>query len=88
MCAKCGLNCKHELDWPGDAFFQIEYRNNILWAFDRDTAIVLLKYIASEDRDRHRYGHRMLFLMKVPSMFLSKKARETVVKKLSAVLGG
>ena len=86
LCAKCGLNCKHELDWPGDAFFQIEYRNNVLWAFDRDIASELLEYIASQDRDRHRFRHH-LFLMKIPSVFLSKKARETVVKKLAAVLG-
>ena len=84
-CAKCGLQITHHLDWPTDAFFQIEFWGNVLWAFDRESASELLTYIASEDRTRQNFVYKS-FLMEIPTVFLTRKARETVVKKLAAVL--
>lgn len=84
-CAACGLSSRHDLDWPNDAFFQIEYRNGILWAFNRDSANELLAYIGSEDRSRDNFTYRH-FLMKIPAAFLISKAREAVVKKLKTAL--
>lgn len=84
-CAACGLNRKHDLVWPNDAFFQIEYRGSILWAFNRDSASELQTYIESEDRNRQNFTYSN-FLMKIPTVFLTKKARGAVVRKLTAVL--
>ena len=85
LCDACGLNRKHDLDWPNDAFYQIEYRNSVLWAFNRDSASELLTYIESEDRTRQNFTYSN-FLMKIPTVFLTKKARGTVAKRLTAVL--
>ena len=86
-CMSCGYLRKHVLDWPENAYFQIEHRGDVLWAFDRETAVVLRDYIASNMRSRRgqRYSG---FLRKVPKQFLSAKARPVLGKKLTARLHG
>ncbi|NHK27055.1 hypothetical protein FF098_003945 [Parvularcula flava] len=84
-CPACGLRRKHLLDWPHDALFQIEHRGKLLWAFTRDHALELLDYVRSESRSRGQYRHKV-FLMKVPTHFLTAKARDDVSKKLEALL--
>lgn len=81
-CQSCSLRRKHILDWPQDAYYQIEYRGEILWAFNKSTAHALLKYIESDERQLgiDGYGH---FLFKIPTVFKSKKARDHIVKKFS-----
>ena len=85
VCRACGHQSKTTLDWPNDAWFQILYRNQILWAFNRDMAVELLSYIADTNRTREGRKYRS-FLMKVPSQFLTAKARDTVVKRWTARL--
>ena len=96
-CSACGSRGKHVISWPGDAFFQIEFRGRNLWAFDRSTALRLLKYISSTEREkgitgvalsRVRLGFRSehWFLRKVPGHFLTAKARPTIVRRLRKIL--
>lgn len=84
-CNACGLRARHCLDWPNDARFKIEYRGQVLWAFHRESAQDLRRYLASDDRDREGYRWAS-FLLHVPSVFLSAKAREGIVKRLDRVL--
>ncbi len=84
-CVNCGLRRKHNLVWPKDAYFQIQYKQQRLWAFDRECAAELLSFIGSKDRDRTKYKYR-LFLLKVPAHFLTKNARDVIAKRLSAKL--
>ena len=83
-CDACGLNRKHDLDWPNDAFYQIEYRNSVLWAFNRDSASELLTYIESETESGKTSVQQLPD--EIPAEFLTRKARGTVVKRLTAVL--
>ena len=87
VCKSCGYREKKKLVWPNDAFFQIAYKSQVLWAFDRDSTMSLRDFIASTHRDRrnHRY---QLFLRHIPSHFLAKHAREPVVKKLASLIEG
>lgn len=85
VCENCAGRYKHQLTWPDDAFYQLDHRGQILWAFNNESATELRDYIASEERDRHQYRYG-LFLMKVPGTFLTKKARSPVVKKLDELL--
>lgn len=80
-CKSCALRRKHELDWPNDAFFQISYRNSVLWAFDRGHAVEVLAFVESTDRapSNHRFARS---LRKIPTHFLASKARATVAKRL------
>jgi len=84
-CGSCHLRRKHVLNWPTDAYFSIAYRNHVLWAFHRESAIDMLQYLLSKDRNRSRYrwGYFMLY---VPTVFKTGKARETVTKQLKTLL--
>ncbi len=81
----CGLRQKHTLNWPLEAYYQVEYRGHGLWAFHREAAIDLRNYVASEHRVRSNYRWEAM-LRHVPSAFLAAKARDTVVKRLDRLL--
>lgn len=81
ICPHCGVRQKHELVWPDQAYFQISYRNHTLWAFNRQSAIELCAYINATNRDRSDYEY-WPFLMKIPHVFQTKGARDTVVRRL------
>lgn len=87
-CLACGLNRTHEVNWPHEAFFQLEYRGETLWAFDRAMMVDICAYLtAGVDRDAVRrnspYATR---LMRLPKAFLAAKARETLAAKIEALL--
>ncbi|MEP3890427.1 MAG: hypothetical protein ABJN69_08155 [Hellea sp.] len=84
-CIPCGLRRKHQLVWPSEAYFQIDYKGHVLWAFNRRSAAELKDFIQSKERGRSQYEYRS-FLLKLPPQFLAKSARNTVVKRLSAKL--
>lgn len=84
-CSACLLHQRHKLNWPEEAYFQVEYKRQILWAFDQTSAKELLRFITADDRDFKKFQYRH-FLMKVPSHFLKRKARETVTRKLEKLL--
>ncbi len=87
----CGHNChfrgKHVLNWPSDAYFSIAYKSDVLWAFNRESALELKKYIQSNDRDTSKYKWSN-FLLHIPSLFKQSGARDEVVKRLNGVLNG
>ena len=85
ICRSCGLRRKHNLSWPSDSYFQIHHKQQILWAFDRESAVEILDFIRSKNRDRSKYKYRS-FLLKIPPQFLDKKVRDVVAKRLSARL--
>ena len=86
VCHACGLRRRHVLQWPAEAWFQIEYRRQVLWAFDRSSAIALLDHIRSADRRKRRQGPWSSMLLHVPGAFLEASARELIVKRLERVL--
>ncbi|MDJ0828607.1 MAG: hypothetical protein QNI92_02080 [Desulfobacterales bacterium] len=86
-CSKCFLLRKHKLSWPREAFFSLHYKQQQLWAFDRESGVALRDYIASSSRDVKDFKWRN-FLLHVPSDFKPKKAREYVVKQLDRLLKG
>ncbi|WP_193368082.1 hypothetical protein [Pelagibius marinus] len=83
-CHACGCRRMHTLKWPDEAYFQIDYKGKVLWAFDRESATVLLDYVRSETRQRD--GKWKAFLLHIPSHFLKKKGREEISKKLGKLL--
>ncbi|MEO1155511.1 MAG: hypothetical protein AAFV31_16880 [Pseudomonadota bacterium] len=82
VCGSCGLRRKHRLKWPDDAFFQIEFRGRVLWAFDRQSMVSLIAYVEAADRKPQRRRGQETFLIKVPSHFLAAKARDRVARRL------
>ena len=98
QCNSCSKRRKHNLKWPDDAYFKVDYKDDWLWAFDRKTARLLLDYISSGDRNKTITGytdaktHKIeikgyhSFLLKIPEIFQTKKARPKLVKKLTKIL--
>ena len=85
-CNICYQRQKHQLEWPRDAFFQVDIRGNTLWAFNQESLIALRHFIASRERGKARRGPYQSFLMKVPTHFLEAKVRDEAVKKLNGLL--
>lgn len=84
-CTHCGLRRMHRLQWPEEAYFAVTYRHELLWAFNRESALELLGYLSSGIRDISRYRWRN-FLLHVPSLFKSRGARDAVSKQLQMLL--
>lgn len=88
-CAECATQRKYNLSWPNDAYYQINYRGNVLWAYDRHTAVRLFDYIRSHTRLKSPENSIVQdwFLRKIPEHFQSAKARDEITKKLGKLLG-
>ncbi|MCZ7605761.1 MAG: hypothetical protein M5U25_06710 [Planctomycetota bacterium] len=87
ICISCGLRRKHDLKWPGEAFYQVMVRGEVLWAYDREYAVVLRDFLASTDRNQDRFK-KSLFLDVIPTHFLTAKVRDEAVAKLDKLLQG
>lgn len=84
-CSACFLRRIHVLNWPEESYFQVEYKQQVLWAFDRETVVTLIEYIGSQDRQSSQYKWSS-FLRHIPSHFLKANARNLIVKKLGKLL--
>ena len=96
-CTACFIRKKHELNWPADAYFQVEYRGKALWAYDRAHALKLLSYLESDERKKaveyyvgepwNTFKKEHWMLANLPTHFQTAKARPAIVKKLRGMLG-
>lgn len=78
QCSGCHSNRKHKLNWPCDAYWQWEIRSELLWAWDKRHAQIILNFVRETSRpSRHSYS-----LKYIPSYFLSAKVRDLVVQKM------
>ncbi|MGI1936179.1 hypothetical protein ACRN98_05460 [Shewanella oncorhynchi] len=84
-CRHCGNRFVHNLRWPLDAYYAISYKGKELWAFNRDSAIELRDFIESKSRNISKYQWSN-FLLHVPSIFKSHKARGEVTKLINRLL--
>ena len=84
-CSFCHFRAKHILKWPSDAYYQIDFRNESLWAFHEESALVLRDFILAPHRNRSAFRWQN-FLMHVPTVFLRHQAREIVARRLNALL--
>lgn len=85
-CTHCQLRRRHQLSWPGDAYFSVAYRHHVLWAFHRESAVALLEYLLASERNVWRFGWGN-YLMHVPTVFKVRKAKEAVGRQLGKLLG-
>jgi hypothetical protein len=85
ICQSCGLRLVKQLDWPKDAYFAISHKKFILWAFNRESALELLDYISASSRNLSKYKWKN-FLLHLPTVFKSRKARSDIVKLLNRLL--
>ncbi len=84
-CNNCQTRKPYILQWPNDAFYSISIKDEILWAFNRESAVDLRDYIASGERKTEKYKWAS-FLLHVPTAFKKQNTRDNVVKKINKVL--
>jgi hypothetical protein len=84
-CDHCYARQPYILQWPKDAFYSISYKGEVLWAFNRESAIELRDYIASIDRETHNYKWAS-FLLHIPTSFKKQNARDNIVKQINRAL--
>ena len=84
-CEPCGARGKHRLKWPDDAYYLIAHRGHVLWAFNRESAMELQHYLLFTKRDVSRYLWAA-FLLRIPTIFKTHKAREAIAKQLQRLL--
>ena len=82
QCAHCHSNRTYKLNWPDDAYWQWQIRGELLWAWDRDHARIILDYVSAQVRPSRRSSE----LKYIPSHFLTAKVRGLVVTKMAASL--
>ena len=82
-CEACKQQSVHVLAWPEDAWWQWSIRGKMLWAWDRQHAEQILRYVRATDRPpRSTSGP----IGSLPSHFLSAKVRDAVVKAIERKL--
>jgi hypothetical protein len=84
-CAHCHFRGTHTLAWPGEAFYSVSHRQQVLWAFHRESARDLHDYLLSRERDISRYRWASL-LLHIPTAFKTQKARDAVCAHLRRLL--
>lgn len=82
QCSHYHSNRKHKLNWPIDAYWQWEIRGELLWAWDKMHAKIVLDFVRNTARPS-RHSPRLMY---IPSHFLSAKVREQVVQKMERSL--
>lgn len=86
-CTRCGAVQTRAVSLPEECFYQVEYRGKMLHAGSRSAAEELLAFIEGDDRRRKAWRDYSLpgsgsFLSRIPTHFLTAKARDTLVKRL------
>lgn len=86
QCNACGARRSHHVAWPRDAYYQIEHRGHVLWAWHRDHAEVLASYLAAPARvvlSETVYGD---WLKRTPTVFMKGRNHAEVARKLTRLL--
>ena len=84
-CGSCQARKSYILQWPNDAYYSISFKGELLWAFNRESAVDLRDYIASSERKAEKYKWAS-FLLHIPTSFKKQNARDSVVKQINRVL--
>lgn len=84
-CPQCHFAAKHVLNWPADAYYTIQYRDHVLWAFNRDMMVEIRNYIHAPTRS-DLYPVEPVIIRHLPTFFKRAKNRDTLVKKLDKLL--
>ena len=88
ICPACGYHNKHLLNWPSDAYYAVQVRDQMLWAWNREYAAALRQYLETPEQPAAYTPEINNFLVKVPKTFRLKRNRELVRRKLARLLLG
>jgi len=86
-CSHCHRRNPYILQWPNDAFYSVSVKGEVLWAFNRESAVDLRDYLASSERQTAKFKWAS-FLMHIPTRFKKQNTRDSLVKKVDKLLAG
>ncbi|WP_325894996.1 hypothetical protein [Grimontia sp. NTOU-MAR1] len=81
-CSHCQTRKPYILQWPQDAYYSFSYKGEVLWAFNRESAVDLRDYIASNERKTEKFKWAS-FLLHIPTIFKKQNARDNIVKQIN-----
>jgi hypothetical protein len=81
-CPACTALRKHRLDWPRDAFYQVNVDGKQLWAWDRRSLAFIRDHIEKLDRPKRHHP----LLRHLPTHFLVAKRRDAVLAAIDGLL--
>jgi hypothetical protein len=80
-CCECVYRRKHLLDWPTDAYYQIDFPFGTLWAYTRAHLVQIRKMLADEWQ-----GPQPRALYRVPKESLIKRNRSKALRGVEKLL--
>lgn len=84
-CHKCFSESKHTLDWPNDAYYAIEHKGNLLWAYDKEMMIEIKDYIQTTVRG-NLFAIESIIIRHLPTVFKLVRNRDAIVKKINKLI--
>lgn len=93
-CKECGYSKNTSISWPDDAFYQFEIKGKHVWAWNKDTLLLLRDWVASNQRvaddfikpyQLNTYVYHN-FLANLPKHIVLAKNRAAILKKIDALL--
>ena len=88
LCDTCGHRAPHRVNWPAEAFYQIEHRGQGLWAWHRAGAEAALRMAETPGMKPQDAPLHEDYLKRLPTAFFTAKARDDVARKLRRLLEG
>ena len=84
-CLGCGLVKEGEIKWPNDAYFKVDVRGSILWAWTKEHAIEIRDYLDARIRENRSEAY-LTYLCHIPTHFKRRGNRSYAVNGLNAVI--
>ncbi len=85
-CLSCGLTKVKTIQWPQDAYYKINVRGNVLWAWNEEHAKDIRDYLNSTSRVRRNFTY-VASLYHIPEIFKLAKNRKKCVLGLNKIIG-
>lgn len=84
-CLSCGLVQDSEITWPNDAYFKVDVRGHILWAWSKNHAVEIRDYLNSKIRINRGPAY-FASLCKIPTHFKRRGNRHAAVCGLGKLI--
>ena len=85
-CVSCGHNGSYSITWPDAAYYKVEVRGHVLWAWSAESTDVLIRFLASKQRNEKDFPGHHAFLLHLPTVFKRARMRDEAAAKLKKIL--
>jgi len=89
QCTKCATRKAYTVNWPKDAWFQIQVFDEVLWAHNRSGFLAVRDYLIAASRSEYlkkRKAPSASMLAKIPRKLMALKYRKRAVQQVDRFL--